>query len=889
MKYFILLLFLFFFKFQAKEYQNITDEILKFEIDFDNMDNSYKRVFLILPKIGKYAVDFLKYHFKKKDKKVLKDFIEKLQKHTDKFNSNNKSLRLMSFVVLKGITDSSKNKNDITSYRECSEDSLAFDKKKYNYIMNFYIARINKKDNERLKFKLIKKEFNQHKCKNKNNLNSKECEKIRKNFSVPFPSFKYDNFSFSFGLCLPNFKKDKDLNTTLEENYGKLIFEILKLCNDLFHLNNYSDVSIIEMQNLIYNQEITKFEITDIFNFIPLYIIIIIIIIMIYGKPPKILIKSYFIKEENEEDINLTDLSINNPNFDKKKFLRFQKKFNLKSNWQELMNYKNPSSDKINNDQGLLYIKGLRGLSMIFLCFGFLFIILFNSPISIYNEYEFESFLKELFYSIFFFGIRYAPRILLSCSGYILFCKLINFLDEKNDEEVEKKINKHNKKQNSSKLKTKMEIDLEIDEEEINNNYNISEDEKENNTKYYEESLIRKRKTEEVKLYSLIQFILYQIHKYIFFILTVSFCLFSLPNKYKIEALFYTDLNGIVFLDTMWKIFQKDYIEITKKSILNIILGYTSTYSFFYHGDNPENLLYFFWLFYNEVIFFLISSTIIYCGYKYKFEIDLVFKLVIVLTLMIKIILFFLIDDFQNGALYYYTNNFGSFFVNPLYNFSYYCIGIYFGSLNYVLQKRITESDIENQEKPFLSSFLPVISFYQQNGILIKILNLFICILLILFNLLYFIYSKIFKVKYYEKNSIYSGEFEEVIFGKPNNFYLLIDTEIYVFIIHLACFLFCIGHNNAIKAFLTNSFWSIFNKIYTIFIIIINPTILYILFTSDMRIPLNSSYCLLYTLISGFLTFIISIFCYIFFELPCKRIIKLICKKENKKIKNIHE
>ena len=41
--------------------------------------------------------------------------------------------------------------------------------------------------------------------------------------------------------------------------------------------------------------------------------------------------------------------------------------------------------------------------------------------------------------------------------------------------------------------------------------------------------------------------------------------------------------------------------------------------------------------------------------------------------------------------------------------------------------------------------------------------------------------------------------------------------------------------------------------------IIINPTILYILFTSDMRIPINLLYCLLYTLISGFLTFIISI------------------------------
>ena len=352
---------------------------------------------------------------------------------------------------------------------------------------------------------------------------------------------------------------------------------------------------------------------------------------------------------------------------------------------------------------------------------------------------------------------------------------------------------------------------------------------------------------------------------------------------YKIESLFYYDLNGIIFLGSMWKIFIHDYINPIKNEILNLILGYTSTYSFHYSGNESENLLYFFWLFYNEVIFFLISSIIIYFGYKYKLGIDLYFKMIIILTLMIKIILFFFIEDFQNGSLYYYYNNFGSIFVNPLYNYSYYVIGIYFGSLNYVLQKRITYSDIEHQEKPFLLSFLPVLSFYQQNGIITKIINLFICIILILFNLLYYIYSKIIKTNSNNDDNIYSDSFEEVIFGKINNFFLLIDTEIYVFLVHLSCFLFCIGNNSVIKFLLTNSFWSIFNKIYTIFIIIINPTILYILFTIDMRIPLNISYCLLYTLISGFLTFIISILCYIFFELPCKRIIKLILKEQKKR------
>ena len=880
MKYFILLLFLFFSNFQAKEYQKIINEGLKYQIDNENKTVFNQLIKYFLPFVQVIFEYFIKnidwYSTDNNGTYYIQQFIETIKNYSHNFNENKQIYDLFVFGLLKWIINSSKNKNDVTPYRECSEDFLNFDKEKYRKIMNFYIIKINKKKNEREKFKLIKAEFNQNKCKN--NLKSEVCKKLRSKFEFPFPSFRYDNESFSFGLCLPHFKLETNYS---EGNYTLLIFEILNFTK-IFNLNNKDDIKIIEMKNLSNNKDINELKDDDKYNLIPFYIIIIIIFIMLFGKPPKILFKSCFIKKENEEENNLNNHLIDNQNFDKKHFLRFQKKFSLKSNWQELMNYKNSSSDKINNDSGLLYIKGLRGLSMIFLSFGFLFVNLFNSPISIYAAFEFEKFLKSFTYFIFFFGIRYAPRILLSCSGYILFCKLINYLDEKSDEELERKI----RKKDSNELKAKLEAILETSEEESIDNFNFSENEneKEQNMKQYKNSL-RKRKVDDVKLYFLIQFILYQIHKYIFFILILSFCLFSLPIKYKIEYLFYfSDRNGVVFLDTMWKIFKNDYIDNTK-TFLNLFLAYTSTYSFLYRGDEQENLLYCFWLFYNEVIFFLISSTIIFFGYKYKLKIDRFFKIVIIVTLMIKIILFFFFEDFQNGALYYYYNNFGSFFVNPLYNFSYYAIGIYFGSLNYVLQKRMTETDLEKQNKLFLLSFLHVLNFYKKKGILIKILNLFLCIIIIIFPLLYFIYSLFFNKIYYEEDNIYSGDFEEFIFGKFNNFFLLIDIEIYVFLIHLSCFLFCFDHNNAIKAFLTNSFWSIFNKLYIIFIVVINPIILYILFTSDMRIPINLLYCLLYTLISGFLTFIISILCYIFFELPCKRIITLIFKKPYKKIK----
>ena len=155
-----------------------------------------------------------------------------------------------------------------------------------------------------------------------------------------------------------------------------------------------------------------------------------------------------------------------------------------------------------------------------------------------------------------------------------------------------------------------------------------------------------------------------------------------------------------------------------------------------------------------------------------------------------------------------------------------------------------------------------------------KIFNSIIVLLIISINFLYYIYG-IFK----------DGEdFEKMVFADFNDIFLSFDIEIIIFLTHLSCCLFYVDSNNFINQFLSNPFWSILNKLYTSFLLLLNPTILFILFQCGMRIKLNIYNCIFYALISDFIAFIVFLLSYIFFELPSKRITKLIFKKSKKVI-----
>ena len=744
-----------------------------------------------------------------------------------KYLNNSETEYIFEFYLIKFIIDSSKNKDDITNYRECTEKYYTYeDLKNTNEKTGYYLINVDKRLNS-----IIRKE----KCANKS---ISEKDKIRfscnENDTINFPSFFFEELSYSVGLCLPLFQVEN-----LENNIINLIIEISLYDN--FNLLEFQDkdnaneeLNVIIMNNTDskFNKENTKIHLDDLIGFIPLIIIIIIIIFMFIEKLPKKILKKYFLK--------------NNENIDLKEFENFQKNFFLKENWNELFDYSHPKM-KINNDSNLPYIKGLRGISMIFTLFGFVYFTLFNSQVFIYSSKSFLNLLKSFFYPVFYGGIRFGPRFLLSSSGYILSYKFISFIDNNNN-------NLNNFELNDSKNKIKTNDDDDDDESEIDKN--------EHNKNYLNE----KNNFNNITLSLLFRFYFYQIHKYILYIITLSFCVFSLPNLYKIESLFYPKKKGI-FLKPSWKYFYYEYID-EVKTTLNLFLGFLSLFPFKYLDINNSNFLFFFWLFHNEVIFFIITSLIIYLGYKYKLKIDIFFIIIIIITIIIKIILHFTLNPFSHEILYYYDYDFGSIFINPLYNYDFYLIGVYFGMLNFTIQKDFTIDKAKQQEKNFLFNLIEQVEFLKKKTILLKF---FLFCIFFLFTL--FPYSHFF-FKDFDKA-------EKFIFGSFNNFILCFDIEIIIFCSHLLLFLFFIDYENIIHNIFSSSFWLIFNKLYVSFIITIFPVILYILFHNEIRINLNIYNCFYYSIISSFFGFFISVFCYIFFELPCKRIIKLISNYEN--------
>ena len=96
----------------------------------------------------------------------------------------------------------------------------------------------------------------------------------------------------------------------------------------------------------------------------------------------------------------------------------------------------------MNNTNDIIEIKGLF---MLFTLCGFEFFILWNSPVFIKCQLSFFYLLRSFLYPFFNNGLRLSLRVLLSCSGYILFYKFLCFLDNKKNDLINDKLNVKNK------------------------------------------------------------------------------------------------------------------------------------------------------------------------------------------------------------------------------------------------------------------------------------------------------------------------------------------------------------------------------------------------------------------------------------------------------------
>ena len=760
---------------------------------------------------------------------------------------------------------------------------------------------------------------------------SKNNSNIKKNIT------SFDTSFFIFGMCFPqgnNTNKNEMILKNNTKSYYHCNAEDYKFLMNLF-IRIFMNVNTISIEQIEINDKIDK-KSTVVKNLIPLLILIIPIfinfILLIYKKicikKKENVIMIHKIREviNGEDDDDINDLINNNDDKVKKKIKILPKWykvlnefFNIKNNLNELFNYDSSEINKINlNNKGIIYIKGIFGLSIIFTILGQLYLIFFNLPMKQFGIFQFHELISNVTYIFLFVGLRYSPRIIFSCSGYILTYKYLSFIEQ--------------------------------------------------DSGYY-----------------LIKFFFFHFYKYILFIIFIFFIRNSLLEI----------INIIFGIKPMVKIF--DRIVLKKPYELSEFLfnlfnlgSFWDIACIFSTNDKLKysiDIFDYFWMAYNEMFFFIFGILLISLGYKVKIKIDYIIIILIMILIALKIIFYYSYYKYKDvyTTLYYYIFDYGRIMLNPIFNLSYFLIGMYFGLINYSVQKGITqiskdnyfnnditnkkfekpniiseikersfssfnneniflqnrknvidlsykfrglsfmknnnnEIDIFNDNKtndrrfksinlynikemesmPFLISTITFIEWHRKDSS--KFLHIIIIVFLILFivflSSLNFIFVTIFNKKI--KNRDINNNYNEVdrlneelllegfISDEILNCIYLFDIELYVFLTQWLFFFLYMKGQYFFMDFFSHIYWSFFIKTYFSFLMVCNPIILIIFYESETVIKLNFLIICLYYFINLIHILLISIVFYIAIDLPFKKLFKYIVRRD-KNFLNLEE
>jgi hypothetical protein len=818
-------------------------------------------------------------------------------------------------TTLKLILDSSKSRNELNYYKNCLNSHLTY--LDYNQTINSYTYFIA----------IISSSYLQKSNEDLTNIQT------------------FEDHSFLLGYCVP-FSEKCNL-----DDYK----EIVRVLNENYNYIFYPQDSTVETYIISDSKKDINHNDKLLISIIFLVIVGILIGLVLFQYPIYFLLKQCFKneniinneqKQENEttkgeEKLNEKEKKDNEKKYVPKWLLKLNSCFSLNENLEELFNL-STNTTNVNNYSGLMEIRGLNALSMNFTILGFTFIAIYNSPLKVIGIYQLFILLNHFLYFFIFIGLRFSPRIILSCSGYSLIYKYLCYIDKYN------------------------------------------------------------------KNYSFFKFMLYQSHKFFIFIILFFFFIYSLNYLYQ-------EINGIL---PIWYFFQKKIVEKvefnnfwklffgieflfsennninTNNTITNITytnntyINITYTNNTYTNNTNKNyHLNDYFWIPFNELLFFVLSLCIITIGYKYNLRIDIFIIILILLIYVLKIIITFFIKDEYNSILYFYVFNYGEFMTSSIFNFPSFLIGLYFGLINYTLQKGLAnkfdisisskinqfsflqkeetpekkglfddddehknetlgntnnndesknynsvDNNINNSKKntinnnegdnnnsnskelksfstseqnlSFLNSSIGFINFqkkYTHNTILsfIVFFSLFIP------YIIHAIVMKIYEGKANEAKSKVDNEEDNMdkisqvkahynitneyltnlyLTDYVNNIFLkifyTIDIEIIIFLIHWLFFILHINGNNNILSFFTNIIWGIFNKSYFSFIIVSNMVILFSIYSGESSISINIYTIYLYFIFISIKILVLMSLCYIFLELPLKKLIRLIFNRD---------
>ena len=796
-----------------------------------------------------------------------------------KYSDNIRDFRY--FYVKKLFIETSKNKNDFLTYENCLGENNNFNNYSgfYNIKPIFLIGIINDKvNNNKLKDSIYKEKYNYL-------------------YSICIPYGSYQGSS----LCNAN-----DYNSLIKLFCG-MSFSMNTSSIDSFFLDNKS----LQMNNRDY----LYLFITLIILFLPLLIKFFLII---YNKcklrkPFKVDNKLNDKEEKSHNSINeeniMEEENNTNINFPKPKwYILLNEYFIGNKNDRELFNFSLVET-KYNNLNGITYIKGLFGMSMIFVIFGQTFSILLDLPSKVFGAYNFYSTVKNPIYSIIFIALRYSPRFLFSCSSNILVYKYLCFIEKEAD-------------------------------------------------------------------FSSIKFIFAQSYKYILLILVAIFVRFSI---YYIVVFINDGRNPMIEL-------FKNRLEKNNSNYFYNLFSFLFYNLFNREFEKEQSAIQYLYIPINEVILFIFGVLLISLGFRCKVRIDIIIIVIFLLIYLFRIIFFFtfLNQEKLYPTLYFNSSGYGALMLNPIYNLPYFLIGMFFGLVNYTIQRGINTQNLEERntklellepfkdlnfkeqtslsfkensvknlesyksfgseivtsinrtetydnqnisplglktdseglinklydeeiekqdlkedytikqinydiinEMPFLKAPIAFTNFFRNNQdkLYLKVILAIFFIIIIFFALLKFFYFK-FYIEIFGTSDIKNNDIQALDSIIPNYFFnviYLIDIELVIFMMNWICFYFYFK-GGQINDFLNHIYWSFFVKSYFSYILVMSPFILFLFYQSETMITITLYDIILYSSISIFFVLILTVIFYSLFELPCRKIFKSLKKMERNTI-----
>lgn len=793
------------------------------------------------------------------------------------FSQNSTDEKARKYYLLLLYYDSSKSKNDIGSYTDCTDSqTLSYkslnityeEKKKYQEDSTYMVLQFNEK---------------------------KKCS---------FADLAYQENEYLVGLCV---KKG------CSENVMKKIFVELNKEVTFFEEFNYDDIEAYDLDSDKINQKIY------IYCWIPIFIIIIIILFSCFKCIPNLLFSR----------------------LSQRRFNEVKECFNLKNNHEEIFGKYQENENIVSNDTGLSIIKGLRGLNMITVLISTSFFYIYHLPTKIYNKDTFNNFITSFWFIFVYYGQRFGIKILYALSGFELVYKMLNYLDNC----IENKEKVYNSKEEQEEFIKEYNISNDIDDIDCdiknkkkgyNNNmlsmeeFLGSEEEEEiedvgDNNNLDKKNILTKKSINKLKnkinkktkkrpsdfncfsdfenidltndatikkldsinkiIYQrhrkdlenqiLFNFIFKQWHKYIMFIIAIFFFKFGV-----IKPL-------LIFSDPcpMWLIHLRKISN--KFKLLHIISNIFCFSPFSYATYNEIDP---FGMAYNEIVFFIVGSILIFFSYKKCLRLD---------WICIFLGFFFFVVKIGIGSFYFFGNdndkdynfentkkNHGfyplmffqynednlrikSFFLsNQLFNITCFLIGILFGEMNYSLENFSKAND---KNKVFLGIAKKTLNCFSRMKKM-KILYLIVSFFIFMF----FVW-------------IYHICISKAGVKNPNDFFInswynliaLFDTDVGVIFYCICIVILLLCGDNILVSFLKNRYWGIFSRSYWTFLLCLHICTSYIFYLSENRIKLLFYNVIFFSFEILVVIIIVDAIIFVCVEIPFKKLNKIFIKNKD--------